>query len=225
MSQAIGDMLPFAVALAIGSAPNIVVMLLLTSSGGRVRSVSFIAGWMVGVLATGAIVLAIADPADPGDASDPAPWVSWLKLVLALLLVAYAVKSWMTRPGPEDEPVAPGWMATLENVSPGRAAITGISLASFNPKSVAFVVGGVTAIAVGVHAVGDQVIALLIFAVIGSLGVLLPPALVAVRGQQGVVILTSMRDWMMRNNAAIMGGVMVMVGAQLLGDAISGLFG
>lgn len=143
MSLAIGDVLPFAGALAIGPFPNIIVMLLLTSNDGRAKSLAFFAGWAAGLLVTGCMVLVIVDPADPGEVTDPATWVSLLRLVIGLLLVGNAVKSWMKRPGKDDEPELPGWMGALDGYSRAKAATTGALLGSVNPKSLAFTLAGV----------------------------------------------------------------------------------
>lgn len=225
MAHAVGDMLPFAVALAIGPIPNIVVMLLLTTPHGRVNGLAFLAGWIAGLYVTGLVVLAIVDPVGPGEISDPSPWVSWLRLAVGILLLAYAIKSWQKRPGPNDPVELPKWMGALDDISAQRAALVGLGLGSINPKSLAFVVLAITAIAVADHAVDDQLIALAIFVVVGSLGVIGPIALAAGLGSRGENVLAAMKSWMIKNNKAVMSGVFLVLGAKLLGDALGGLFG
>jgi threonine/homoserine/homoserine lactone efflux protein len=223
MGQAIGEMLPFAVALAIGPVPNIVVMLVLATANGRGKGLAFLAGWTSGLLVTGGIALAVVDPADPGEVTDPAAWVSWLRLAMALLLIAYAIKGWLARPGPDDEAPLPAWMGSLDGASPGKLAGFGLFLGSINPKSLAFTVAAVTAIAVADHAVGDQIVVLVVFALVASLGVMLPIGLAM--SERGSAMLGAMKDGLVRHNTAVMSVLFLLLGASLLGDAISGLFG
>ena len=86
MGQAIGDMLPAAVGVAISPIPIIAVVLMLVSPRGRVNGPAYLVGQLVGVAAAGAIVLLIAGGVGGGDGGEPADWVSWLKLALGLLL-------------------------------------------------------------------------------------------------------------------------------------------
>ncbi len=216
-------MLPFAVALAIGPIPNIVVMLVLAAANGTAKSLAFLAGWTSGLLVTGGIALAVVDPADPGEVTDPAAWVGWLRLAIALLLIAYAIKGWRARPGPDDEVPLPTWMGSLDGASPAKLAGFGLFLGSVNPKSLAFTVAAVAAIAVADHAVGDQIVALVVFALVASLGVMLPIGLAM--SERGKAMLGAMKDALIRHNTAVMSVLFLILGVSLLGDAISGLFG
>lgn len=60
MSQALGDVLPLAVAVAVFPVPIIAVVLLVGSDRGRAKGLAFVLAWCVGLTAVGAIVLAMA---------------------------------------------------------------------------------------------------------------------------------------------------------------------
>ena len=98
MGEAIGDMLPAAVGVAISPIPIIAVVLMLVSPRGRVNGPAYLLGQIVGVASAGAIVLLLAGAVGTSDEGQQAGWVSWLKLVLGAGLLFLAVKQWGGRP-------------------------------------------------------------------------------------------------------------------------------
>jgi threonine/homoserine/homoserine lactone efflux protein len=222
MGQALGDVLPLAVAIAIFPVPIIAVVLLLGSDRRRTKSVAFVVAWGVGLTAVGAIVLLLGGGADASDDGEPATWANVLLLGLGLLLLAYAVKQWRGRPSAGDEAPTPGWMRTLNDFTTAKASGAGFALSALNPKNVLLTVAAGAEIAeVGLPA-RQQIAVLLAFAVIASVGVLSPLALSLVLGDRSREPLERLRDWMARNNAVIMAVLFLLIGAKLVGDAISG---
>ena len=69
---------------------------------------------------------------------------------------------------------------------------------------------------------GDQAIALAIFVLIGSLGVIAPLGLYFGLGSRSAKTLEALKSWMAANNAVIMAVMLLVIGAKLLGDGISG---
>ena len=130
MGEAIGDMLPAAVAIAISPLPIIAIVLILVSASGRVNGVAYLTGQIIGIAGAGAILLAIASSAGAQDEGEPAGWVNWLKLSLGLVLLALALKQWRARPGEGEEPQTPAWMGALDGFTPLKAAGTGVALAA-----------------------------------------------------------------------------------------------
>ena len=55
MGQAIGDLLPAAVGVAISPLPIVAVVLMLVSARGRANGPAFLIGWLVGVAGAGAV--------------------------------------------------------------------------------------------------------------------------------------------------------------------------
>ena len=58
---------------------------------------------------------------------------------------------------------------------------------------------------------------------IGTLGPGIPVAIYFVMRERAAGILEHLRDWMARENAAIMAVLCLVIGAKLIGDAISAL--
>jgi threonine/homoserine/homoserine lactone efflux protein len=222
MGTAIGQVLPLAVGVALSPVPIIAVALMLMSQRARLNGPVFVAGWLAGLAVIGAIVLAIAGPGDASSHGKPATWVSVLKLLLGLLLVLLAVRQWRGRPRPGQDVEAPKWMGSVERFNPGKAVGAGAVLSGANPKNTLLAIGAAAAIAQTGIGSGDQVIAYAVFAVIATLGVAAPVVMFFALGDRSRRILAGLRDWMGQHNAVIMAVLCVVIGAKLIGDAISG---
>lgn len=223
MGEAIGQMLPAAVGVAISPMPIVAVVLMLVTARGRTNGVAFLFGWLVGVGLVGTIVLLVAGGVDATDGGEPATWVSWLELVLGVLLLAGAIKRWRSRPRGDEEARTPRWMQALDRFTPPKATGLGILLSAANPKNLLLTVAGATAIAATGIPGGEETIVLLIFIVIASLGVGTPVVLSLALGGRSRVMLDHTKTWMSHNNAAIMAVLFLVFAANLFGDAIAGL--
>ena len=113
--EAIGQVLSFAVGVAISPIPIIAVVLMLATPRGRMNGPAFIGGRLVGLGVVGTLVLLGSSGADATTDSAPATWTEWLKIGLGVLLVLVAVKQWRGRPAPWTE----AELATLEARPPG----------------------------------------------------------------------------------------------------------
>lgn len=65
MGAVLGDVLGFAAAVAISPLPIIAIILLLATPRGRLNGPLFTVGWILGLSALGAVMLAIASPQMP----------------------------------------------------------------------------------------------------------------------------------------------------------------
>jgi threonine/homoserine/homoserine lactone efflux protein len=222
MGEALGNVLPLAVAIAIFPVPIIAVVLIIGSDRGRAKGLAFVLAWCAGLGAIGAIVLLLGGVFDGSDAGEPATWVNALLLALGLLLLAAAVKQWRGRPSAGDETPTPAWMRTIGDFTIAKAAGAGFVLTVLNPKNVLLAAAAAAEIAeVGLPA-SQQVAALVVFVFIASAGVLTPLVLSLALGDRSRELLDSLEGWMARHNAVIMAVLFLLIGAKLIGDAVSG---
>ncbi len=222
MAEAIGQILAFAVAAAISPIPIIGVILMLGTPRARSNGPAFILGWVVGVAGVGTIVLIASGGASASDQGQPADWVNALKLALGGALLLVAVKQWRKRPRGGEEAEMPTWMRSVDHFTAGRAAALGAAFSAANPKNLLLIVGAAAAIAQTGASAGAQAAALAIFTLIATLGTAVPVALYFALGDRSRPTLESVQDWMRQNNAAIMTILCLVIGAKLIGDAISG---
>jgi threonine/homoserine/homoserine lactone efflux protein len=225
MGQAIGQVLAFGVGVALSPVPIIAVVLMLATPKGRVNGPAFLGGWVVGIAVLGTIVLVVASGASASKQGSPATWVSILKLVLGVLLLLLAAKQWRGRPRGETQPELPKWMRAVDKFTPMRSTAIGVALSAVNPKNLLLVVGASAAIAQTGADAAAQAVALAVFIVIATLGVGSPVAIYYLMGDRATKILGELHDWMARENATIMAVICLIIGAKLIGDAISALTG
>ncbi len=223
MGQAIGQVLSFGVGVALSPVPIIAVVLMLATPKGRTNGPAFLTGWVLGMALLGTIVLLIASGASASKHGSPATWVSIVKIVLGVLLLLLAVKQWRGRPRGGSEPELPAWMKSIDTFTPVKSAGMGVLLSAVNPKNLLLVVGAAAAIAqTGASAIG-QAVALIVFIVLATLGVGAPVAIYFFMGDRATKILGGLHDWMARENATIMAVLCLIIGAKLIGDAITAL--
>jgi threonine/homoserine/homoserine lactone efflux protein len=223
MGQAIGQVLSFGIGVALSPVPIIAVVLMLATPKGRVNGPAFLAGWIVGLAAVGTIVLLISSGASASSDGTPATWVSILKIVLGLLLVLLAIKQWRGRPRGDAEPELPAWMKTIDTFTPVKSAGMAVLLSAINPKNLLLTVGAAAAIAQTGSSGIDQAVALAVFVLLGTLGVGAPVGIYYAMGDKANRILGDLHNWMARENATTMAVLCLIIGAKLIGDAITAL--
>ena len=223
MGQAIGGSLALAVGIALSPIPIIAVVLMLTSQKARVNGPAFVLGWLIGLGVVGAIVLALAGPGGAGKSGSPAAWAGWLKIALGVLLLAVAARQFRSRPRDGEQAHMPAWMASIDKTSPLAALGLAALLSGANPKNLLLAVGGAASIAQTGIPGGQQALAYLVFALVGTLGVAIPVIIYFALGERSEKFLAGLKDWMSQHNAVIMTVLCVIIAAKLIGDAISTL--
>ncbi len=223
MGKAIGASLPLAVGIALSPVPIIAVVLMLTSRRAKVNGPAFVLGWLIGLGIVGAIVLAVAGAGSASKSGSPATWVSWAKIALGVLLLLVAAREFRGRPRGDAEPRMPKWMATIDKTTPIAAIGLAAVLSGANPKNLLLAVGGAAAIAGTGIPGGQQALAYLVFALIGTLGVGIPVGIYFAMGERSEKLLGELKDWMSAHNAVIMAVLCLVIAAKLIGDGISGL--
>ncbi len=223
MIQAIGDILPLAIGIAISPVPIIAIILMLITPKARSNGLAFLGGWVLGLAIIGTIVLVVANTAGVATSSGPSKTVSAIKLVLGLLLLFAAWRQFRKRPAHGEEAPMPKWMKSLDGFTPARSLAIGALLSGVNPKNLAL---NATA-AAGIAATGlpgvQQAVVLLVLIVVASIGVAAPVGVYFLMGDRAASILDSWKAWLAANNATVMTVLLLVFGVVLIGKGIGGL--
>jgi threonine/homoserine/homoserine lactone efflux protein len=220
--NAVGQILPAAVGVALSPIPIIAVVLMLVTPRGPVNGPMFLVGWLVGLAIVGVIVLAIAGPTASNSDGSPTTGANWLEIVLGGLLLVVALRQFRGRPHGDDEPVTPKWMSTIDTFTPLKAAGAGAVLAAVNPKNLLLSISAAATIAQTAIPGGQQAAAYLVFALIASIGVAAPIVISFAMGERARAILDELKEWMEHNNAVIMSVLCLVIGAKLIGQGMAG---
>jgi len=223
MGEAIGQVLPLAVGVAISPIPIIAVILMLVTRRARVNGPLFVIGWLLGLAVIGILVIGVAGGAGASSDGEPATWVLSLELVLGLLLLLVAVRQFRSRPHDGETAPTPAWMGAIDGFTAVKALGAGALLSGLNPKNLLLAVGAAATIAQMGLSSGDEVVAYFVFAVIATIGVAAPVVIYFALGDRAPVLLDRMKAWMGQNNAVIMTILCLIIGSKLIGQAVGGL--
>jgi threonine/homoserine/homoserine lactone efflux protein len=187
-------------ALAIAASPFAImpaIMLLLTPRP-RLTAGSFLAAWFLGVGTAAAAAVGFADVAEE---YSPSPaWVAWVRIVLALVIGALAVRTWLGRGKGKGQPA---WMAAMSSAGPRKAFGLGFVLSLANPKVLALAIAGGAAIGAQPIAYTREVLHVLAFTAVASATVALPLVAHLIAGERALPVLERMQLWLDRHSAAI----------------------
>jgi threonine/homoserine/homoserine lactone efflux protein len=222
VGQAIGSSLPIAVGVLVSPLPIVAVVLMLVTPKAKANSFAFLIGWLVAIYVLGAVVVLIAGAATPSD--DKPGWVAWVKIVLGVLLLLVAFRQWSGRPRGDAEPSTPKWMQAIDKFKPLTALGLGALLGAVNPKNLLLVVSGAAAISAAAPGdTGTQLVALIVFTLVASIGVAAPVVIYLAMGTRAAKILDEVKTWMIHNNAVIMAVLLLIIGFKMIGDGISAI--
>lgn len=224
MQEVIGELLPLALGIAISPIPIIAIILMLITPKARSNGLAFLLGWMAGILIVGGIALVVADVAGLSTGSEAASQSqAVIKLVLGLLLLVVAARQWRSRPKPGEEASLPKWMQTLDKFTPVKSFGLGALLSGPNLKNLALNLAAMSIVATAGLSTANQVVALLVVVVIGSLTIIAPLVVYFAGGEKSTELLGGWKSWLSENNAATMAVLLLVLGVALVGQGISGL--
>lgn len=216
VGEAIGGLLPSALAVALSPIPIVAVVLVLGSPGARAAGSAFAVGWILGLAALSAIVvLVLGSGVEEGTETG----IEWLKVAVGVVFFAMAAKKWRARPRAGESQEMPKWMDSIAQVTPSRAVALGAALSGANPKNLALTLTASASIAEAGLDPDGATLAVLVYVAIGSCTVASAVLFHLISPDRAAAIGKFMAD----NNAVIMMVVLLLLGAKLLGDGLAGL--
>lgn len=220
LGEAIGGLLPSAIAVALSPIPIVGVVLVLGTPRARSSGVAFGAGWVIGLAVLSTLVVAVlGSDVD----QDTEAGIEWSRVALGVLLLVMAARQWKKRPGPGESASMPAWMDSIASLTAPKAAALGAGLSAVNPKNFALTLAASASISEAGLDRADTAFAIAVYVVLGSVTVagsvlfyLLSPA----RAERP---LAAVSRFMADNNTTIMMVVLLLLGAKLIGDGLGGV--
>lgn len=221
MLDAIAQLFPLAVVVALSPLPLMGVIVILLSPGGGMRGLALLAGRVVGVAVVVGVFTAFAEYF-VGLGGSPIV-TAVVRLIFGAALMTYAVVKWLRRPRGSDAEQPPKWMASLEGLSGWRSFRLGITVSVLNPKELALGVGAGLVIGSALYGWGESIVAVVVYTVIASITVAAPVVAVLVAGPRVTDSLGELRGWLVRNNSTVVAAVMLIFGAILFSNGLGAL--
>ena len=224
MQQVIGQILPLAVGIDVSALSIAAVILMLGTPRARSNGPMFLVGWMVGLFVVGGIALVLASAAGLSSSTDSTSRASGvINLVLGILLLVLAARGWRSRPQSGEEPPLPKWMASLDTITPPRSAGLAALLSGINPKNLALNLAAMSIIASAGLPASSQLVALLVFVVLGSIAIIVPVVVYFAGGDRAAAVLAGWKQFLVANNPVIMAVLLLVLGMVLIGNGIAQL--
>jgi threonine/homoserine/homoserine lactone efflux protein len=210
------------VALAIGIAASpfaiLPAVLLLFTERPRSTAFTFLATWFMSVALIATFFAAAAGVISASDES--AVWLSWLRIAAGVAIITIAVHKWITRSATLE---VPGWMDTIQRATPRSAFGLALVLSMANPKVLLLAIAAGIDIGGAEWSIHQQALAIGAFAALASISVATPVLAYAIAGPRVLGPFTHVRDWLLRNNVAVMVVVFFALGILLIFNGIEGL--
>ena len=223
MAESLGSVLTgvIGLGLVIALSPITIIpaVLVLQAPRPRPAGLAFLAGWVLGLAALTALSVGASGLLGGLDKSPPR-WASWLRVVLGSALILYGVYQWLTR---RSHTESPAWMRSFATITPRRAGLTAAALMVIRPDVLLICVPA--GLAIGGSGLDLPLVwmAAVIFVAVAASTVAIPILAYAAAGHRLDDPLARLKDWMDRNNAALMAALFVVIGLLVLYHGIHAL--
>ena len=212
------ELIPLALVVALSPLSIIPAVLVLHTPRPRPTGLAFLAGWLIGLAALTAVFIEVSSLL--GGLDKPPPWASWVRIIVGAALIVFGIYQWLTR---KRSAHAPGWMQSLAKLTPARAALAAVALTVVNPK-VLFICAA-AGLAIGTAGLGSPHVwvAEAWYVAVAASTVAIPILAYAVSGDRLDEPLRRLKDWMERQHATLVAGILVVIGLLVLYKGIHGL--
>jgi hypothetical protein len=219
MWQALGALLPIAVALALSSVPITATILILLSPNRNVAALPFLVGWVTG--AAGLIVLstlfASVLPKPPRRGPDTV--TAGLLIIIGLALIVLGALNLRRSPQSEGTGMS-RWLSRVESFGALVSFAVAVAL-NFRPKGLLLGVAAGLALYAASVKVSEAAILIAVYTVIATSTVVVPIAASFIAPRQVEPKLIAARDWLARNGRLLTSLIMFMIGVVILGGGIA----
>jgi hypothetical protein len=226
--------LTYGAAVTLAGVPVVVLAFVLASSRPAPVGLGFAGGWALGIAAALGVVVAVSDVAVAvSDASDGASGaggvdgsagasttvLAWVRIAAGLALLVLAARSWRARGTAKQ----PEWMKGVAGWNARRGFVTGLGLGALNPKNLAIVASAASSLLSASAAPADHVPAIVLFAVVGSLGVAGPAVYRVVGGEGAGRSLARGDEWLRARATLLSAVVLAVLGVVVLVNGVTAL--
>jgi Sap, sulfolipid-1-addressing protein len=221
MWQALGSVLPLAIAAAVSSMPIVAVTVILLSPRRGESALPFLAGWVLGCL-TALILLTIAAQALPVHKHrGPDTTIGVLEIIIGIGLIGLGLLALRKRKESGAGPL-PSWVNRIDTF--GSLPAFGIGLAlNLRPKAVLLAAAASLVIRGEKLGAAEGLVVIAVYTAIATSTVLIPTVLTLLFPHRMEPRLNSARGWLTENGLLITAVVMVLIGVVIAGAGIANL--
>lgn len=223
MGHTAGQIIPLALGMVVSPIPVAALIAILLSARARTNAFAFTAAAVAASAAVVGITAATTgtSAAHAGRAAHPTQLI--FATLFGLTFVVLAVLTWRGRPRNGAPAVMPTWMAQIDTIGPGRAAVLSLLLTVPNAKNLPLELKAGALIAEG-HLPPSHAAALTaLFAVLGGTALIVLAVLAAVPSKRVTAALGVVKEELIQHNAAIMTVLFVLLAGLQISHIVTAL--
>ena len=221
MGPVIGDILPLALGIAISPLPIMATTIMLLSPKARGTSVGFLIGWVAGITLMTTLFVVLAQLLPSTRPHTPALITGIVEILLGLVLVGLAVRTWLARPRAGEKPPVPRWINAIDSLTLWRGLAVGFVYSAFRPKNLLIsLAAGVVIGSAGLR-LAPSAIVLVIFIVFAASTIAAPVVAYFSGAPRVTTGLEGLREWLLRNVATVTSTALLFLGVVIVGMGIA----
>lgn len=216
MGNVVGEILPYAMAVAISPIPIIAVVLTLLSPKAKAASVGLLAGWVTGIMVTVALFILVSEMLPEGRSDGWMPVLGTIKIALGAAFLFMAIRQWRSRPKKGMDVTLPTWMQAIDKAGVMSAAVIGFLLSAVNPVNLLMLVSAGLTIGSSELSGGSLAIVMAVFVAIAASTMVIPVVGYLLAARKLARPLELLRGWLARYNAVIIALLLLVVGVYMI---------
>ena len=223
MGGVIGETLPLGLGIALNPISIVVAILILGTVNTPKNGIAFAFGWITGLTVLLVLTSLLVQQRSTADPESTRTIVYVGKIAFGLIFILAAIWGLRRRPWGGEDVGSQRWTQLVNEGGVVRSFGLGLFLSDFSLKNFALVAAAAGVI--GQAGLGNRgvAIAIGIFVLICTIGILVPLLIRIFGNERGDRLLAIWRGWLERNVATITAVVMVLLGAHLIAQGIGGL--
>lgn len=216
--QVLTELIPLALVIALSPLSIIPAVLVLHTPRPKPTGLAFLLGWVTALAALTVLFTGISGLI--GGFDHPPRWASFVRIVIGVALIVFGVIRWIKRNAAAH---TPGWMRSITEATPTKAAVTAAVLTVANPKVLFICLAAGLAVGTSGLGVPGTWLAAAIFVVASASSVIVPVLAYVIAGSKLDPTLTRIKEWLERHHAALVAIILIVIGLMVLYKGIHGL--
>ena len=208
--EVINQTLPMAFGIVASPSPMLAIVILLMTNRARSNALYFLLGWFGGLVLVGLVVLLIPE-LGAGSSGSPVDSAR-IRIILGILFLVLSIVVARQIPGRGREASPPGWQEKLDAFGFPQSIAFGFFFAVPNLKNASMVAAGMSTVNQSGLGMDQKVPILLLFCLIASIGVLIPPVIYLVFHERVEPVFLALKQWLIRNRALILFLILIIFG-------------
>jgi hypothetical protein len=221
MVNALGQLLPIALAAAISSVPITVMLLILLSPARRANAVPYLIGWVSGAVALLTLGTLTVRALPPLTFRQPQTIVGIVEMIIGVALVVLGIAA-VKRGRSKQGTGLPKWAGATDSLGRASSVAVGVAL-NFRPKGLLLAIAASLVISASSVWVVETAVLIAVYAALATSSVAAPVILTLTNPDGMERRLIAARDWLARNGSVVSALILIMIGVVVVGNGLTRL--